>query len=185
MSQTKVNVGMIDATSIADTKLLQGDGAWITPAAGGKILQVVNAHITTTEAYSGTWAESIITANITPSATGSTILVMCQMCFGAQDYSFVRLKRDTTIIGVGTSVGARNAASTAGIHPLGTGLYTARQVGINWVDSPSTTSQVTYVIEVGNSYNGNASRLNGGQTDTSAAYTGRSVSTMILMEISS
>ena len=35
MSQTKVNVGMIDASSIADTKLLQGDGAWVTPAAGG------------------------------------------------------------------------------------------------------------------------------------------------------
>jgi hypothetical protein len=33
MSQTKINVGMIDATSIADTKLLQGDGAWVTPAA--------------------------------------------------------------------------------------------------------------------------------------------------------
>jgi len=33
MSQTKVNVGMIDATSIGDAKLLQGDGAWVTPAA--------------------------------------------------------------------------------------------------------------------------------------------------------
>jgi hypothetical protein len=33
MSQTKIDVGMIDATSIGDAKLLQGDGAWITPAA--------------------------------------------------------------------------------------------------------------------------------------------------------
>jgi hypothetical protein len=35
MSQTKIDVGMIDATSIGDAKLLQGDGAWITPAAAG------------------------------------------------------------------------------------------------------------------------------------------------------
>ena len=35
MSQTKVAVGMIDASSIGDAKLLQGDGAWVTPAAGG------------------------------------------------------------------------------------------------------------------------------------------------------
>jgi|TARA_R110002110_G_scaffold297773_1_gene511860 hypothetical protein len=35
MSQTKIGVGMINATSIGDAKLLQGDGAWVTPAAGG------------------------------------------------------------------------------------------------------------------------------------------------------
>ena len=35
MSQTKVAVGMIDATSIGDAKLLQGDGAWVTPAVAG------------------------------------------------------------------------------------------------------------------------------------------------------
>ena len=35
MSQTKVAVGMIDATSIGDAKVLQGDGAWVTPSAGG------------------------------------------------------------------------------------------------------------------------------------------------------
>ena len=34
MSQTKVNVGMIDASSIGDAKVLQGNGAWITPSAG-------------------------------------------------------------------------------------------------------------------------------------------------------
>jgi len=34
MSQTKIGVGMINATSIGDAKLLQGDGAWVTPSAG-------------------------------------------------------------------------------------------------------------------------------------------------------
>jgi len=34
MSQTKIGVGMIDASSIGDAKVLQGNGAWITPSAG-------------------------------------------------------------------------------------------------------------------------------------------------------
>jgi len=35
MSQTKVAVGMIDASSIGDAKLLQGDGSWVDAPAGG------------------------------------------------------------------------------------------------------------------------------------------------------
>ena len=35
MSQTKVNVGMIDASSIGDAKLLQGNGAWVDAPSGG------------------------------------------------------------------------------------------------------------------------------------------------------
>ena len=34
MSQTKIAVGMIDASSIGDAKVLQGDGSWVTPSAG-------------------------------------------------------------------------------------------------------------------------------------------------------
>ena len=35
MSQTKIGVGMINATSIGDAKVLQGNGAWVTPATSG------------------------------------------------------------------------------------------------------------------------------------------------------
>ena len=34
MTQTKIGVGMISATSIGDAKVLQGDGSWVTPSAG-------------------------------------------------------------------------------------------------------------------------------------------------------
>ena len=34
MTQTKIGVGMINATSIGDAKVLQGDGAWVTPSSG-------------------------------------------------------------------------------------------------------------------------------------------------------
>ena len=35
MTQTKIGVGMINATSIGDAKVLQGDGSWVTPSAAG------------------------------------------------------------------------------------------------------------------------------------------------------
>ena len=35
MSQTKIAVGMISASSIGDAKVLQGDGSWVTPASAG------------------------------------------------------------------------------------------------------------------------------------------------------
>ena len=38
MSQTKIGVGMIDASSIGDAKLLQGDGSWVTPSSGFEAL---------------------------------------------------------------------------------------------------------------------------------------------------
>ena len=47
MTQTKVAVGMIDATSIGDAKLLQGDGAWVTPAAAGASMTIQSEVATT------------------------------------------------------------------------------------------------------------------------------------------
>lgn len=44
MSQTKINVGMIDASSIGDAKLLQGNGAWVdAPSAGLVFLSTATA----------------------------------------------------------------------------------------------------------------------------------------------
>ena len=37
MTQTKIGVGMINATSIGDAKVLQGDGSWVTPSSGTDI----------------------------------------------------------------------------------------------------------------------------------------------------
>ena len=49
MSQTKVNVGMIDASSIGDAKLLQGDGSWVVaPSAGWEFVQSVTASTSST-----------------------------------------------------------------------------------------------------------------------------------------
>ena len=51
MSKTKVNVGMIDASSIGDAKVLQGNGAWVTPTvvvAGWEFVESVTASTSST-----------------------------------------------------------------------------------------------------------------------------------------
>ena len=49
MSQTKINVGMIDASSIGDAKLLQGNGAWVDAASPGwEFVEVVTASTSST-----------------------------------------------------------------------------------------------------------------------------------------
>ena len=49
MSQTKIGVGMIDASSIGDAKLLQGDGSWVTaPSAGWEFVESVTASTSST-----------------------------------------------------------------------------------------------------------------------------------------
>ena len=50
MSQTKINVGMIDASSIGDAKVLQGNGAWVTPSAGA-LTFISNTDFSNTATY--------------------------------------------------------------------------------------------------------------------------------------
>ena len=50
MSQTKIGVGMINATSIGDAKVLQGDGSWVTPSAGA-LTFISNTDISSAATY--------------------------------------------------------------------------------------------------------------------------------------
>ena len=53
MTQTKIGVGMINATSIGDAKVLQGDGAWVTPSAGA-LTFISNTDISSAATYNFT-----------------------------------------------------------------------------------------------------------------------------------
>ena len=51
MTQTKIGVGMINATSIGDAKVLQGDGAWVTPSAAGHYTRISSTDISAAASY--------------------------------------------------------------------------------------------------------------------------------------
>jgi uncharacterized protein YndB with AHSA1/START domain len=110
------------------------DYTWITPAAGGKILQVVQGNTTTsTTSTSSTYIDSTLTATITPSSASSKVLVIVSL------------------------MGIYTAANNTGISQIPENGSGHASDGFNWnfsyLDSPSTTSATAYKIQI-KSHNG-------------------------------
>ena len=107
--------------------------------ATGKVLQVVQGSTSTQVAVTaGNSADTGLTAAITPSATSSKILVICTHGLftktAATTYCSLSLLRGST-----------------GIYTIGNAFYSTSDgelrlptVGISYLDSPSSTSSVTY-----------------------------------------
>ena len=124
-----------------------------TASGFGKINQVIQATKTDSQTFTlATDSYSDVTGlslNITPSSTSSKILVDYRMHVGRQStnpapYSY--LLRDGSIIFQGDSIGSRKR-STATYGNIGGTETNAIHTQI-FLDSPSTTSQVTYKIQV-------------------------------------
>lgn len=121
-----------------------GVPVWAAPAGGGKVLQVVSA-ISSTEVNvaSTTYTDTALSATITPTSTSSKIFVLVtQSCHAsastAQNVGFkIRLLRGSTSIHEpsGASNGSGGAASVT--------LFTSPS-GLQYLDSPATTSATTY-----------------------------------------
>jgi len=124
-----------------------GAGAAPTMQAGGKVLQVVSDSLNTVVTSSTSWGDITgLSVSITPSATTSKIMVFLDIgslshtATSAKDMG-VRIVRDSTPIGVGSS-GGTNWGSGTGNHSSEAGMW--NQVSVSVLDSPSTTSATTY-----------------------------------------
>lgn len=120
--------------------------AWVASGGGGggKVLQVVTA---TTQnlitSSSATYADTDLTATITPSATSSRILVLVtqlvQAYFsgsGAETFNQIRLLR------AGTSIFETRYANR--MDSFSSELIVGDEQSFSYVDSPSTTSATIY-----------------------------------------
>ena len=127
-----------------------GVPSWAAPAGGGKVLQVVQGTTTTeTSVASTTFADTTLSASITPSAITSKVLVMVTQNFqSAADASAtggaVRLVRGATAIYNLDANGynAYYASSGTLSSPLSTNFI--ETISFMYLDSPSTTSSTTY-----------------------------------------
>jgi len=154
-------------------------------AAGGKVLQVVSTVKTDTYSMSSATFATItgLTATITPASTDSKILV--SVFIGALDAStwvqqFTRLVRDSTAIGVGAAAGSRTQASTHSRFSSGGATAFGAQ-SFQFLDSPASTSAIVYGLQVatvsGTLY------INRNNGDADSASSGRTASTITVMEI--
>ena len=182
-----VDIAMLSATGTADaTTFLRGDNAWAVPSDNGKILQVVSTNMNTTFTYTGVTYSDVtgLSLSITPSSTSSKILVSydtVSATTGTYKY-FLKVVRligvTTTDLGLPAAAGSR-ILGQIGAH--GWNTVAPDMVGsFTFLDSPSTTSAITYKVQVSTE---GAWYLNRSVDDTDNANFGRYVSNITAMEV--
>ena len=190
-----ITVNGVNAVAVAHgtsgNVLTSTGSAWTSSAPAGAGLtngsNVVSVTITDARTQTATSTYADITsgfqASITPSATSSDILVMLNMCSAnTGDHHFFRVVRDGSLItgGVGDAGGSRSRTLTHEYH-VGSANNMQKGSGSWFVDtSISTTSAVTYKVQV---VGGSTVCINRGGNDNDNATTGRSISTLTLIEL--
>jgi len=150
---------------MAITKLISDSlGAGV----GGKVLQVVTGTTTTAmSTTSTTYADTNLTANITPSSTSSKIYVTVNQNIQLDDTTDdrvgagLRILRDSTVI-----YGGDQAFEIFLENNTGNATQNIFHINRNYLDSPSSTSEITYktqgrVYQSGDSIGFNASAVEG------------------------
>jgi len=139
----------------------------------GKVLQVVNAtYATQTSSSSSTFADTGLTASITPSSVSSKILVFANVSgirkTTNNTWCELRLLKNSTVLFNMESSAGRNGSVTD--NAVGSSSTT-------YLDSPATTSATIYKVQFSSANNNTEAIIN------VAGNTG-STSTITLMEIS-
>jgi len=155
----------------SSTTVLYGDQTYKAEPTGGKIGQVVNATLSSEVSSSTTvFADTGLTVDITPTATSSKVLVIvCASETRKKDHASARLQskllRDTTELVIMTN----EAGFTNDIDQNNFGGTSA-----TYLDSPSSTSALTYKVTF----------ANGAGSDGSVTFcNSTSVSTITVMEV--
>ena len=177
------------ASELRVDKIIPTDG--VPTGGGGGIIQVkqtlkTDSFHTTSQSYTDITG---MTISITPKFNTSKILLQCNLQFGGalNLYAPVRLLRDSTHIGQSTVYSGSQTNATFSLN-LGDVSGSANHYKIfssvyQILDSPATTSAVTYKLQV-SSWVGRDFYLNRSQQDSGAAWSHGASSTMTAMEVS-
>ena len=179
---------VISGTDGSANQILKTDGSgnlsWVANSSG-KILQVLQATKTDTETTtSGTFVDiTDLTVDITPAATSSKILIFANvLCIGtvAASAGWTRIARDGTGIAIADAAGSRGRTSAMGYSP---GDGDTRHHSTVWLDSPSTTSQITYSAQFMTAAGAGTAYINRFENNTDGTGYGRGVSSITVMEV--
>jgi hypothetical protein len=150
----------------------------------GGILQVVSTTKTDTFSTTSTSYTDItgLSATITPRSTSSKIMVLVSVSSGRLGgLPTLQIVRGSTAIGIGDAAGSRTRASMAN-YPSGDSTGTQiTTVGVEFLDSPSTTASTTYKIQARTE--SSTLWINRSGTDTDSATFPRVISSITLIEV--
>ena len=178
-------------SELRTNRIVPRDGLVSGTFNGGGIIQVkqtlkTDSFHTTSTTYTDITGMNI---SITPTRSDSKILLQCNIQFGGalNLYAPVRLLRDSTHIGQSTvysgsqtnatfSLNLTDVSGTASQNKIFSTVY---QI----IDSPATTSTVTYKLQV-SSWASRNFYINRSEQDSGAAWTHGASSSMTAMEVS-
>ena len=167
-----------------------GDGSQLTGT--GKILQVLQSTFTGTQTISASgfmnWTDiSSLSVTITPSSSSNKILLIAQVsCAVLTVDRIVALRFTGGNSGnfVGDAASSRARAGTFFTTPSGPGYGINTSLMMNYLDSPSTTSAITYKIQAAPNYSsGNVAINYNAGSDADTAYITRAACSLIVMEV--
>ena len=165
---TGISVGGLP-DGIVDTDMIAANA--VTPAkstiTGGKVLQVQQTVLSTQQSYGTSGENEVMNVSITPSSTSSKVLVCCNMatCFTNTATTEIQLiiYRDSTEI-TGLVRYLRTTSTSDRAQPSGM-----------FLDSPNSTSSITYRLKV--------ARVAGSDGYVINATNGQAKSSLTVMEI--
>jgi len=144
----------LDLPAVSGTVLTTGSSGQSIPKAAlptGSVLQVVTSTSTSNNSTSGgVYADTGLTASITPTSSSSKILVLISATLGCSGYNAglngvanFQIVRGSTSIYVSV-ISTYNYASGSG------GISAVTPSALSYLDSPATTSSTTYKLQYKN-----------------------------------
>ena len=155
-------------SELRTNRIVPRDG--LASGAYGGIIQVKYANTTTTQTIATTtYTDTGLAVTITPTRADSAVLLMISLNSNGGGTNRLKLRLVRTVGGSDTTI---FTVAEALVDYGGSNIH-VQGLGNNFIDTPSTTSAVTYKLQV-SSHNGNSVNVNNnGRTD------------LIVMEIAS
>jgi len=173
--------------STLEVKAIQAPTGYDLQMPAGHILQVLSATKTDTFTTTSTSFVDVtgLSVSITPSSTSSKILVLADVFLsnaGSTGRTYIKAMRDSTSIAVGDAASARELCSSYFYGTTNeTAGYDAEKSAFTYLDSPSSTSALTYKIQI--KARSVTATLNRNGQDGDGDYSPRTASTITVMEV--
>ena len=184
ITSAKIANGAIVGDDINSTFNLTGKTVTLPAGTGGKVLQVVSTTVTTASSIASTSATDIsgLSVTITPSATANKILVLWKIQYSnaSGNNGVINLVRNGTNIAMGDS-GQGGDDCTISICTANMNNYWSFEAGGSFLDSPSSTSALTYKFQT--TSNDGAGVFYFNRTARNGGSDANGISTITVMEI--